>query len=66
MGQFTIKDWFYNHPNITFALLGILYVWIVLATLSYLAEERWGWLAIGVLAAFSSWHYARDWWREQL
>jgi hypothetical protein len=64
--QYTIRDWFDNHPNVTFLLLGVWYLWMVAATVSFLADERWGWFVAGVIAAVSAGDAAVRWWRDHL
>lgn len=62
----TIKDWFFDHPNITFLLLGAWALWLIAITIQFFEADRWGWAALGLLASCVAVRDAQNWWRDRL
>lgn len=62
----SLKDWFYDHPNVTFVLLGLWYLWLVWVTVAFFGDERWGWAAAGAVVSVVAAGDARRWWRDHL
>lgn len=62
----SIRWWFHNHPNITFLLLAAWYLVLMVITLGYFNDERWGWAALGLFAALFAGEDARSWWKDHL
>jgi hypothetical protein len=61
----TIKQWLYEHKNVTLILLAFVTLANMQAWYSALVDLRWGWLVFFTLTTAIMISYTVKWWEEE-
>ena len=59
-----MKTFFNNHPNLTFILCGIMYVYSCWSAVWFLNDERWGWAAFMAAGTLAWAYWVGVWYRK--